>query len=211
MGGVVRLRGVVLFKHRKTEDHPPFLIIGLGNPGPEYKHNRHNVGFMVLDELADELNATFGRVQSNALVAQARRGEVRLVLAKPRTFMNRSGSAVGSLLRFYKTPLEKLLVIYDDVDLPFEALRLRASGGSAGHKGMRSIIENIGTQEFARMRVGVGRPKGRMSTPDHVLQDFSKSEQEGLPFVLQKAAKAALTFVDEGIVAAMNAYNSKES
>jgi PTH1 family peptidyl-tRNA hydrolase len=114
---------------------------------------------------------------------------------------------VGALVRFYKAPLTKLLIIYDDVDLPFETLRLRSEGGSAGHNGMKSIIENLGSQEFARLRVGVGRPKGRMRTPDHVLQDFSKSEREILTFVMQRATEAALTFIDEGIVAAMNKHN----
>jgi len=203
----------MFFRRRKkeTDDKPPFLIIGLGNPGPDYKFNRHNVGFMVLDELGKELDAEFGRMQSNALVAQALRGEQRIMLAKPRTYMNRSGSAVGGLVRFYKAPLAKLLIIYDDVDLPFEILRLRGEGGSAGHNGMKSIIENLGSQEFARLRVGVGRPKGRMRTPDHVLQDFSKPEQEVLTFVLNRASGAAVAFIDEGIVAAMNRFNSKEA
>lgn len=199
-----------LRRRKETPSHPPFLVIGLGNPGPEYKLNRHNVGFMVLDELAKELDATFGRMQANALVASAHRGRQRLVLAKPRTFMNLSGSAVGGLLRFHKAPLERLLVIYDDADLPFETLRLRPDGGSAGQKGMKSIIENLGSENFARLRVGIGRPKGRMKTPDHVLQDFSRSEQQDLPFVLQRAAQAALTFVDDGIDAAMNRFNPKE-
>lgn len=197
-------------RNKETNDNPPYLIVGLGNPGPEYKLNRHNVGFMVADTLAKELGETFGRMQSNAMVAQGKRGEHRVVLAKPRTFMNRSGSAVGALLRFYKTPLEKLLVIYDDVDLPFETLRLRGEGSSGGQNGMKSIIENLGSQEFARLRVGVSRPKGRMRTPDHVLQDFSRDEQTDLPFLLNKAAEAALTFVDEGVVAAMNKYNGSE-
>lgn len=200
----------MFWRKNKTNDNPPFLIVGLGNPGPEYKLNRHNVGFMVLDELAKELESTFGRMQSNALVAAALRGDQRLVLAKPRTFMNLSGSAVGGLLRFHKAPLERLLVIYDDADLPFETLRLRPDGGSAGQKGMKSIIQNLGSEKFARLRVGIGRPKGRMQTPDHVLQDFSRSEQRELPFLLQKATAAALTFIDEGLEAAMNRYNPKE-
>lgn len=198
-------------KKKETNDNPPFLIVGLGNPGPEYAHNRHNVGFLVADEIARQLDASFSRMQSEALIASAHHSEQRLVLAKPRTYMNRSGGSVRGLLRFYKAPLEKLLVIYDDVDLPFGGLRLRAEGGSAGQKGMKSIIENLGGQSFARLRVGVGRPKGRMRTPDHVLQDFSRAEQKELSFILERAAEAALTFVDEGIVAAMNKFNAKES
>ena len=199
-----------LRRKKETEDNPPYLIVGLGNPGPEYKMNRHNVGFMILDELSRELGETFGRMQSNAMVAQARLGEARLVLAKPRTYMNRSGSSIAGLVHFYKTPLEKVLVIYDDADLPLETIRLRAEGSSAGQKGMRSIIESLGTEAIPRLRVGVGRPKGRMSTPDHVLQDFSRSEQKDLSFVLRRATDAAKTFVSEGIAAAMNKYNSKE-
>ena len=197
-------------RKKESNDNPPYLIVGLGNPGPEYKFNRHNVGFMVADELAKQLGETFGRMQSNAMVAQAKRGEQRIVLAKPRTYMNRSGSAVGGLVRFYKTPLDRLLVIYDDVDLPFETLRMRGEGSSGGQNGMKSIIENLGSQEFARLRVGVSRPKGRMRTPDHVLQDFSRAEQQDLPFLLGKAADAALAFVDDGLVSAMNKYNAKE-
>jgi PTH1 family peptidyl-tRNA hydrolase len=200
----------MFWKKNKTNDNPPFIIVGLGNPGPEYKHNRHNVGFMVADELAKTLGVTFGRMQANALVADGRRADQRLVLAKPRTFMNRSGSAVGGLLRFYKAPPERLLVIYDDADLPFESLRLRPDGGSAGQKGMKSIIENLGSEAFPRLRVGIGRPKGRMRTPDHVLQDFSRGEQEALDFTLRRAAEAALAFVDDGLVAAMNRYNPQD-
>lgn len=200
----------MFWKKNKTNDNPPFIIVGLGNPGPEYKHNRHNVGFMVVDELAKVLGVTFGRMQANALVADGRRAEQRVVLAKPRTFMNRSGSAVGGLLRFYKAPPERLLVIYDDADLPFETLRLRPDGGSAGQKGMKSIIENLSSEAFPRLRVGIGRPKGRMRTPDHVLQDFGRGEQEALDFTLRRAVEAALAFIDDGIVAAMNRYNPQE-
>ncbi len=200
-----------MFRRKKeTNDNPPFLIVGLGNPGPEYKENRHNVGFMVLDELAKGLGVKFGKVQSNALVAQFGSGADRLILAKPRTFMNNSGSAVGPLVRFYKVPLEKLLVVYDDVDLPFETLRLRGEGGSAGQNGMKSIIERLGSEDFARMRVGISRPKGRMRTPDHVLQDFSRDEKDVLPFVFRRAAEAMETFIHEGLAAAMNKYNGEK-
>lgn len=199
----------MFWRKKESNDNPPFLIVGLGNPGPDFELNRHNVGFMVLDELAKELETTFSRMQANALVAQGRRGEQRVVMAKPRTFMNRSGSAVGGLVRFYKVPREKLLIVYDDVDLPFDTLRMRAEGSSAGHNGMKSIIANLGSQDFARLRVGVGRPKGRMRTPDHVLQDFSRAEQKDLPFVLGRAKDAALTYIEKGVVAAMNEFNVK--
>jgi PTH1 family peptidyl-tRNA hydrolase len=195
---------------KKDDGALPYLIVGLGNPGPEYKDNRHNVGFMVLDKLAEQLGEAFGRVQSEALVASARHGAEKLVLAKPRTFMNNSGRAVGALARFYKPTPERILVVYDEVDLPFESLRIRPSGGAAGHKGMRSIIQHLGTQAFPRLRIGIGRPKGRMPTPNHVLQDFSRQEREALPFVLGRAVDAALCFLDEGVDAAMNKFNGTD-
>lgn len=188
----------------------PFLLAGLGNPGPEYKLNRHNVGFMAVDEIAGRLGVKFTRLQSQALVTKGEQDGRKLILVKPRTYMNLSGNALAALVRFYKIPQENILVIYDDVDLPFETLRLRPDGGSAGHKGMRSIIERLGSQEFPRLRIGVGRPKGRMATPDHVLQDFSRQEQDALPFVLGRAADAALAFVTQGVERAMNEYNQVE-
>lgn len=199
----------MFWRKKESNDNPPTLIVGLGNPGPDFELNRHNVGFLVLDELAKELGATFSRMQANALVAQGRRGEERLVLAKPRTFMNRSGSSVGGLVRFYKVPFEKILIVYDDVDLPFDTLRMRQEGSSGGHNGMKSIIASLGSQDFARLRVGVGRPKGRMRTPDHVLQDFSRAEQQELPFVVGRAKDAVLAFVEKGVAAAMNEFNVK--
>jgi PTH1 family peptidyl-tRNA hydrolase len=199
---------------KRTKDtesgNPPFLIVGLGNPGPEYRANRHNAGFMAVEKLAEDLGVKFAKVQNEAMVAQAGTGQGRIVLAKPRTFMNNSGVSVSQLVRFYKVPLEKLLVAFDDVDLPLETLRLRSEGSSGGQNGMKSIIQRLGSQDFARLRIGVGRPKGRMSTPNHVLQDFSRSEQQALPFVLKRASDAMQTFVNEGIVTAMNKFNGGE-
>ena len=139
-----------------------YLIIGLGNPGREYRDNRHNVGFMLIDRLIVRLDARGMKLQSKAIVTSAIYEEHKLILAKPQTYMNLSGQAVGSLVRFYKVPLEHLLVAYDEVDLPLGSLRLRPGGGSAGHNGMQSIIEKLGTQQFPRLRVGVSRPPGRM-------------------------------------------------
>ena len=185
----------------------PFLIVGLGNPGKQYAVNRHNVGFMVLSRLAEKLGEPFSRVESRALLAKANYQGIRLVLAKPQTYMNGSGSAVRSLLRFYKIPPQQLLVVYDDVDLPLETLRLRAEGGSGGQKGMQSIIEQLGSESFPRLRVGIGRPPGRMEAADYVLQDFSRSEQEFLDLTLSRAVDAILTFITDGFEKAMNLYN----
>lgn len=188
-------------------DNLPYLITGLGNPGREYRQNRHNVGFMLADRLAARLDTTFSRVESKALVTKAEYHSRRIVLAKPQTFMNLSGQAVGALLRFYKVPVENLLVAYDDVDLPLGTIRLRSEGGSAGQKGMGSIIERLGTQQFSRLRVGVGRPPGRMDAAAYVLQDFARGEQDLLSETLDRAVEAALLFVMEGIAKAMNQFN----
>jgi len=186
-----------------------YLIVGLGNPGREYLGNRHNVGFMMLDRLARYLQVSFSRLESKALVTKADYQANRLILAKPQTYMNLSGQAVGGLARFYKVPLEQMLIVYDDVDLPFGALRMRPTGGSAGQKGMASIIERLGSQDFPRLRIGVGRPPGRMDAAAYVLQDFSRQETDELSLVLDRAVEAVLTFATEGITEAMNRFNSQ--
>jgi PTH1 family peptidyl-tRNA hydrolase len=191
-----------------------FLIVGLGNPGREYRENRHNVGFMLVDRLAVKLNGRFSRLQSKALVAsaiynpkKAGAGERKIVLAKPQTFMNLSGRSVQGLMRFYKLPLTNLLVAHDDLDLLPGTIRIRPDGGSAGQKGMSSILERFGTDEFARIRLGIGRPPGQMQAPDYVLQNFSDAEMTIISETLDRAVEAALTFVNEGLDAAMNRYN----
>lgn len=184
-----------------------YLIAGLGNPGREYRQNRHNAGFMLLDRLAVWLGEAFGRVESKALVAKGTYQNRRLILAKPQTYMNESGKAVGALVRFYKVPLENLIVAYDDVDLPFGTLRLRPGGGSAGQKGMRSIQEQLGLENFPRLRFGIGRPPGRMEAADYVLQNFDRAQTELLPQMLDRAVEAILVFVCEGLEKAMNTFN----
>jgi PTH1 family peptidyl-tRNA hydrolase len=185
----------------------PFLILGLGNPGREYRNNRHNVGFMVLDQLAARLGLSFTRLEAKALVCKGDYQGQRLILAKPQTFMNLSGSSAASLLRYYKIPLEYFVVVYDDVDLPLGVIRMRPGGGSGGQKGMASIIDHLGTQEFFRLRIGIGRPPGRMEAAAYVLEDFSAQEQEELPPLLDRAIEAILTFASDGKEAAMNKYN----
>jgi PTH1 family peptidyl-tRNA hydrolase len=186
---------------------PPFLIVGLGNPGRQYRNNRHNIGFLLVDRLAEKLGVTFSRLESKALVTKADFQGQRVVLAKPQTFMNLSGQATASLVKFYKIPLENLLVAYDDVDLPFGNLRLRPGGGSAGQKGMESIIERLGTQDFPRLRLGIGRPPGRMEAAAYVLQDFSPAEEPELSATLERGVQAALVYITQGLEAAMNQYN----
>jgi len=184
-----------------------YLIVGLGNPGREYRETRHNVGFMLLDRLTVKLNARFTRLQSKALVASANYQERKIILAKPQTFMNLSGQSVQGLMHFYKLPLENLLVAHDDLDLPVGTIRIRPDGGSAGQKGMTSILERFGTDEFPRLRLGIGRPPGQMQAPDYVLQDFSNADLTFISETLNRAVEAALTWVTEGLDAAMNKYN----
>ncbi len=188
-----------------------YLIVGLGNPGRDYRGTRHNIGFMVIDQLAKDLGVSFSRVQSNSLVVQAIRDGKKIILAKPHTYMNLSGQAVGSLVKFYKLPLTQMLVAHDDIDLPIGTLRMRPGGGSAGQKGLESIIGRLGTQEFPRLRIGVGRPPGRMIAADYVLQEFSKAERELLPAILERASEAALVFTDNGLEQAMNRFNGELS
>ncbi len=168
-----------------------YLIVGLGNPGREYRENRHNIGFMLIDRLAIRLGARMTRLQSKALVGSARYSGAKIILAKPQTFMNLSGQAIQGLARFYKTPLENLVVAHDDLDLPFETIRLRPGGGAGGQKGIKSTIQHLGTNDFPRLRLGIGRPPGRMDPAAYVLQDFAKGDEQFLSETLERAADAA--------------------
>jgi PTH1 family peptidyl-tRNA hydrolase len=192
-------------------DRGTFLIIGLGNPGKEYLETRHNIGFMTVDRVAERLGVTFTRTQFKSLTTDVRYQGRRIYLAKPQTFMNASGQAVSTLLKFYKIPYENLMVAYDDVDLPFETIRMRPSGGSAGHRGMQNIIQQIGTQKFPRLRLGVGRAYGSKQAADYVLKPFSKGESEFLHVYIDRAADAILSYITEGIQQAMTTYNRRET
>ncbi len=186
-----------------------FLLVGLGNPGREYKDNRHNVGFMLIDRLCVLLDVRVNRLQSKALVAFAAYQGSKIILAKPQTYMNLSGQAVRGLARFYKLPLENVMVAHDDLDLPFGVIRLRPGGGPGGQKGVTSIIEHLGSKDFPRLRIGIGRPPGRMDPADYVLQDFPSADLVTLSETLGRAAEAALVFVTEGLEVAMNRFNEK--
>jgi len=185
-----------------------FLIVGLGNPGRSYVRHRHNVGFMVLDELAHRRQVAFVRGRGKSLHADFRLNDAHFLLAKPQTFMNRSGEALQNILHYYRLPLEQALVVFDDLDLPTAVLRLRPHGGSAGHKGMQSIIDCLGSRAIPRLRVGIDRPPGRVEPVAYVLQPFSDQQQELIEAVLPRAADAIETFVRSGIESAMCAFNS---
>lgn len=186
----------------------PLLLIGLGNPGRDYRANRHNVGFHVLDALAASLGTSFRRMQAKALVTEARLEGVRLILAKPQTYMNLAGQSVGSLARFFRLPAEQILVIYDDLDLPPGTLRLRPGGGTGGHRGMGSIVEHLGLDEFPRLRFGIGRPPGAMDPAAFVLQDFSRAEQELVAAAVDRAVECVRAYALEGVQAAMTRFNA---
>jgi PTH1 family peptidyl-tRNA hydrolase len=186
-----------------------FLIVGLGNPGREYKGNRHNFGFMLIDRLSVRLNARLSRVQAKALVGSVNYEGDKLILAKPQTYMNLSGQSIQGLARFYKLPLENMLVAHDDLDLPFGTVRIRPGGGPGGQKGVASAIERLGTKDFCRLRLGIGRPPGRMDPAAYVLQDFAQDDLTLLSEILDHAAEAVLTFVTEGLNAAMNKFNGE--
>mgnify|MGYP001170196872 FL=1 len=185
------------------------LIVGLGNPGLAYRHNRHNIGFMVADVLAQKLEIPLKRVKFKAQIGNGKVEGIPVIIAKPLTYMNNSGEAVAPLVHYFKVPLERLLVIHDDMDLPLGTLRMRPSGGSAGHNGMLSIFDKLGTNAISRLRVGIGRPPGRMDPADYVLQDFPKSEEELLNMVIAQACEAVLAFITTGLEKAMNTYNGE--
>lgn len=185
----------------------PFLLIGLGNPGREYANTRHNFGFMAIDRLAVRLNTRGMKVQSKAIVMDSKYEDHKLILAKPQTYMNLSGQSVQGLAHFYKIPNENLMILSDDLDLPFGTIRIRASGGPGGQRGLSSILEKLGTKDIPRMRLGIGRPPSRMDPADYVLQNFSRDDLKSLSELLDRAADAALEFVTNGLTAAMNKFN----
>ncbi len=186
----------------------PFILVGLGNPGREYRGNRHNVGFMTIDRLSEAFAIKISKVQAKALVGSGQWEGRKIILVKPQTYMNLSGDAVGSLLRYYKVPLAQLMVAHDDLDLPVGVIRLRPGGGSAGQKGVASTINKVGTQNFPRLRIGIGRPPGQMAAADYVLQNFSKADQEIIDPTIVRAVEAIKVFIRDGLDAAMNQFNT---
>ena len=184
-----------------------YLLIGLGNPGREYANTRHNFGFMLIDRLAVRLNARGMKMQSKAIVTNAIDEERKLILAKPQTYMNLSGQSVQGLIHFYKLPLTNVMILSDDLDLPFGTIRIRASGGPGGQRGLSSILERLGTKDVPRLRLGIDRPPGRMDPANYVLQNFSRADMQAISEILDRAADATLEFVKNGLNSAMNKFN----
>ena len=187
-----------------------YLIVGLGNPGRKYRGNRHNIGFMAVDQFADHAGIVINKVQNKGLVGNGRYRDLTLILAKPQTYMNASGDCVGPIANYYKIPPQCILVIYDELDLPFGTIRLRPKGGAGGHNGMKSIINHVG-QEFPRVRLGIGRPPGQMPPAAYVLQDFGKADQPLLNDILNETVNAIDTYLRDGIDLAMSRHNQNLS
>lgn len=192
-----------------TTETAPWLVVGLGNPGPDYAGTRHNVGFLVVDELAERARGRFAKHKRvHAQVAEERLQGHRAVLAKPSTYMNESGGPVKGLLDFYKVPTDRLVVIHDELDIPFAALRLKLGGGDNGHNGLRSIRRSTGSGEFYRVRVGIGRPPGRQDPADFVLKPWAAGERKELALLVSDAADAVERLLHEGLERAQNRYHS---
>jgi PTH1 family peptidyl-tRNA hydrolase len=183
------------------------LVVGLGNPGPRYATTRHNIGFLVVDLLAARLGGRFKAHKGRADILEGRLAGAPVVLAKPRSYMNESGGPVVSIARFYKVPVEQITLVHDDLDLPYGALRLKRGGGDGGHNGLRSVSAALGSKEYLRVRLGIGRPPGRQDPADFVLRDFSATERKDLAFHVDRAADAVEALLRDGLDAAQNAYN----
>jgi peptidyl-tRNA hydrolase, PTH1 family len=193
----------------KEREQAMYLIVGLGNPGNRYRATRHNIGFMVLERVAAKLDVDLSQKSFNALWGKGTIDNKKVILAMPQTFMNLSGNAVRQLHAFFKTDLGNLIVIHDDLDLSFGAVRLKTGGGNAGHKGLASIEENFGSADFMRIRLGIGKPVDKSRIEGYVLEPFAKEEQNVLPEIIQWAADAATEIVSSGMQAAIGNYQTK--
>ena len=187
-----------------------WLVVGLGNPGRKYSGTRHNAGFMVIDELMRRAGASEARQRMGADISEGKLGETKAIFCKPMEFMNDSGSAVSRALSFWKIPPAQALVVHDDMDLDYGRLKLMEGGGTGGHNGLRSIVAEIGTGDFCRLRFGIGRPPPKWEGADYVLADFSAQEQQNLPNLIKEAADAAEGIVNDGLVSAMNTFNRRK-
>ncbi|MBM7500367.1 aminoacyl-tRNA hydrolase [Brachybacterium muris] len=192
------------------------LVVGLGNPGAKYAATRHNVGQMVLDHIAETAGGNFGAARrAQAVVLEGRLGipgaDERVVLAKTTTYMNVSGGPVAALAAYYDVPPERVVVVHDEVDIPFDTIRLKRGGGEGGHNGLRDITKALGTKDYLRVRVGVGRPPGNRDTADHVLAPFTSTERKSLEMMIVDAADAVEAVVLEGLTAAQQRFHSRET
>lgn len=188
-----------------------WLVVGLGNPGPRYETTRHNIGQMVLDELAKRRGERFREHKGGARVVETwlRPGGDKLVLAKPNSFMNVSGTPVAALAKFYSVPAEQVIVVHDELDIPYDSIRLKVGGGHGGHNGVRDVARALGTPEFPRVRAGIGRPPGRQDPADWVLASFGNAERDTLPIFVSDVADAVEQLVEDGLTAAQQTHHSR--
>jgi PTH1 family peptidyl-tRNA hydrolase len=198
-----------LFRRPEHEDDGRWIVVGLGNPGARYEKTRHNLGAMVLDALAKRTGAGLRSHKSGCLTDETKLAGERVVLARPTSYMNESGRPVGALMRWYKADPERLIVVHDELDIPFDEVRVKLGGGVAGHNGLRSVASHLGTKDFIRVRVGVSRPPGRQDAADYVLSEFSSNERKVLPEVVERAADAVELILERGVERAMNDINTK--
>lgn len=198
-------------RKQTQEDAVTSLVIGLGNPGPDYAATRHNVGQMVADELARRYGGSFSRAKNNAVTAAIRVGGVaghRVVLGKPLSYMNLSGGPTKALADYYSVPVENVIIIHDELDVPFGAIKLKRGGGSAGHNGLKDVTKALGSPDYVRVRVGVGRPPGRQDAADYVLRPFSAAERKELDLLIALAADAVEDIIEKGLLEAQQRFHS---
>ena len=205
----------LLQRRGKGEDmSDAWLIVGLGNPGPEYEKTRHNIGQMVLDELAKEVGGSFKKhSKASAVVVEGRLGfgGPKVILMKSLGYMNTSGGPVSAVAKFYGIDPDHIIVVHDELDIPFDTIKLKIGGGEGGHNGLRDITKALGTKDYYRVRTGIGRPPGRMDTADFVLKPFSSTEAKDLPFLISNAADATMMLVKEGLLATQQRYHGAAS
>lgn len=187
-----------------------WLVVGLGNPGPTYAGNRHNLGFLVADLLAGRMGGRFKAHRGRCDIVEGRLAGIPTVLAKPKSYVNESGGPVAAMRDFFKLPAERIVVVHDELDLPYGVLRLKLGGGVAGHNGLKSVAKSLGTRDFHRVRLGIGRPPGRMDPADYVLRDFTGAERRELPFHVDRAADAVEVLLTDGLAAAQNRFHAAD-
>ena len=200
---------MTFFRRSSSEEDGRWIVFGLGNPGDRYAKTRHNVGVLVADHLLARTGSRFKSHKSGALVAEASLGGERVVLARSTGYMNESGRPLGQLLRFYKTPPEQVIVVHDELDIPFGEVRVKVGGGTAGHNGLKSVGNHLSSKEFVRVRIGISRPSGRLDAADYVLQNFSGSERSQLDDIIERGADAVERIIEVGTERAMNEFNTR--
>jgi PTH1 family peptidyl-tRNA hydrolase len=199
-----------LFRRGSENGDPDrWMVAGIGNPGARYAGTRHNAGVMVLEQLVEESGSSLKRHKSGCAIAEPTLRGVRVVLARPLAYMNESGRPLRDLARWYKIPIDRLIIVHDELDLPFGEVRVKVGGGLAGHNGLQSIANHLGSKDFARVRVGISKPPGRKQGTDHVLDEFDSRERRALPEIIDRAARAVERILEAGLERAMNEVNTR--